>query len=245
MEGIAAGPDGAIYLPYERRVFKLGATATKVPVKTTPYGSLTGLAFSTSKYGIAKSIDGVSMFLPADKLRVYKAGRDFDLGSVRAAAVDEQGRVWITAEAGLAVIPLEGEAAEFRSGAFEEIAGTIFSMHVVGDGPPLPHPGDVKKGTLVGNVQQDGAPVVGAKLELCPSPSVVYTRTPCHGAPLRLQSTTDAEGKFEFEDVPLGAYGLAVKTGRQWQTTLIPDLGSRMSAGQAYDVGTLQLEAAK
>lgn len=51
-----------------------------------------------------------------------------------------------------------------------------------------------------------------------------------------------AEGNFAFDDVPLGAYGIAVKSGRKWQITLSAALGTQMTEGATYDIGSLELK---
>jgi len=90
---------------------------------------------------------------------------------------------------------------------------------------------------------KDGTPVANTTVELCPSPSTFFTKTPCADAPVKFSVKTDASGVWTVPDAPLGSYGLAIKNGRKWSITLMSDVGDGMKSGTVYDTGSISLEA--
>lgn len=242
LDKLGHGPDGEVYISTYDRLFRLTGTPGRVKVKVGAYDSPSGFSFSQSTYGVAKSgLDSASIFLPADQA-VRFSGKDLKVGNLSAVAVDEQGRVWAAGDGGIAIAGPGDARVTWRSGSIEQVAGQVSNVIVRGKGPRLPEAGAVKKGGLKGKVLKDGEGVAGVKVELCESPSMIYSRTPCSGAPTHLRGTTDAEGSFEFQDVPLGAYGLAIKSGRKWQITLGAALGTKMVEGETYDIGAVTLQ---
>ena len=114
---------------------------------------------------------------------------------------------------------------------------------VFGAGPKdLPSGGPLATGGLTGTILRDGAPVAGTTVELCPSPSSFFTKSPCHDAPVKFTAKTDAAGVWTVENVPLGSYGLAIKNGKKWSVTLMSDMADGMKAGAVYDTGSMSLD---
>jgi hypothetical protein len=244
-EEVERAPDGAVFVRGAGFVLKIDSAdaISKVKVGGGSFAILGDMAFSDGGMGVIRSdLEAVSVFAPPSAFTRYKAPKDFKIGSLSAVAADDQGRVWVTGEAGLAIVGPGSERVTWRSGSQEAIAGEISPMIVIGKGPVLPGAGEVKKGGLAGRVMKEGAGVAGLSIELCESPSFIYSRTPCSGAPTHLKGKTDAEGRFTFDGVPLGAYGVAVKVGRKWQVTMGAALGSRMTAGETYDIGDIELQ---
>ncbi|MCA9649399.1 MAG: carboxypeptidase regulatory-like domain-containing protein [Myxococcales bacterium] len=241
LDKMGHGPDGQVYISTYDAIFRLTGEPAKVKVKAARYENPSTFAFSQSTYGVAKGLESASIFMPADQGVLY-GKKDLGIGSVSAVAVDDQGRVWAAGDGGIAIAGPGDSRVTWRSGSIEDVAGQISSVVVRGPGPVLPEAGAIKKGGLKGRVIKGGAGVAGVKVELCESPSMIYSRTPCTGAPTHLRGTTDAEGNFVFEGVPLGAYGLAVKSGRKWQITLGAALGSAMTEGEIYDLGSVELQ---
>lgn len=240
---VASGPEGAVFLVSMDKLYRLNPTAEVVKVKKPRFSSLGDLAFSQSGIGVVEtSTESVAVFMPDDKVAQYKTGKDYKVGMHSAVGVDDQGRVWIAGDSGVAILGPGDERVAWRSGSIEEIAGQISRMSLIGNGPKLPEAGEVKKGGLKGKVLKGGEGVAKAKIELCESPSMIYSKTPCTDAPTHLQGETDDEGGFEFSDVPLGAYGVAVKVGKKWQITLGAALGSKMKEGEAYDIGSIEIK---
>lgn len=240
---VGRGPDGQVYISTFDQLFRLTGTPGRVKVKKGSYESPGKFAFAEAKYGVAKSgIEDASIFLPEAEAVRFSGRGDLHIGTVGSVAVDTQGRVWVAGDAGIAIVGPGKARVTWRSGSVDAVAGQVSALAVRGEGPPLPEAGAVKKGGLRGKILKAGAGVAGVKVELCESPSLIYSRTPCTGAPTHLKGTTDAEGNFAFDDVPLGAYGIAVKSGRKWQITLGAALGTAMTEGQAYDIGSLELQ---
>lgn len=243
LDQLGRGPDGQVYISTYDQLFRLTGTPGRVKVKKGSYESPGKFAFAEAKYGVvASGIEDASIFLPDAEAMRFTGKRDLKIGTVAAVAADTQGRVWVTGDAGIAIVGPGQERVTWRSGSIEVVAGQVSAVAVRGEGPPLPEAGAVKKGGLRGHIVKAGAGLAGVKVELCESPSLIYSRTPCSGSPTHLRGTTDAEGNFTFEDVPLGAYGIAVKSGRKWQITLGAALGNQMSEGVVYDIGSLELK---
>ncbi len=243
LDRMGRGPDGNVYLSTYSDLFRMTGTPGKVALKKGRFDSPGKFAFSQATLGVARSgLQDVSVFHPADKAARFTGKADLKVGNISAVAADDAGRVWAAGDGGVAVVGPGSERVTWRSGTFEEIAGQISEMAVRGAGPKLPEAGEVKKGGMKGNVIQGGKPLANAAIELCESPSFIYRRTPCEGSPTHLSGVTDAEGKYQFENVPLGAYGIAVKVGRKWQITMGAALGTKMIAGETYDLGSFTVK---
>lgn len=173
--------------------------------------------------------------------KVWNKVKDFKLDYVRAVAVDNAGRAWVGGPAGISI--LGDPKIEWLTGTFEELSGEIRGITVVGAGPAtMPTPGAPKTvPSLKGKVLDGGSALANADVEICPSPGLMFKDTPCGESPVKSVGKTNGNGEFEFKDVPLGTYGVAVKKGAKWQVTL----GSRaneLKAGQAYDMGSIKLK---
>ncbi|MBX7078623.1 MAG: hypothetical protein K1X88_05495 [Nannocystaceae bacterium] len=217
---------------------KGGVTKAKLP--RSGYGSLGDLAFSAKGVGVIQNdLEGVAVFTPA--VARYHAPGDFKIGTLSAIAVDDRQRVWVAGDGGVAILGPGDARTVWRSGTQDAIAGQVNFILVQGDGPELPKAGELHKGSISGRIAEGDKGVAGVAVELCESPSMIYSRTPCTGAPTHLRGKTDAEGRFRFDDVPLGAYGVAVKIGRKWQITMGTALGSTMKPGEPVDVGTIEI----
>ena len=71
---------------------------------------------------------------------------------------------------------------------------------------------------------------------------MLFTKSPCADSSVKFAGKTDEQGVWRFEEVPLGAYGVAIKTEGKWKITMGSDLGVEMKAGQVYDVGSISLK---
>ncbi|MFZ6185191.1 hypothetical protein [Nannocystis pusilla] len=244
---MALAPDGSVYAMGMDSVFHLvdGQPAKKLKLGGT--SSYTELSVSADGHLALIDVDKVTASDPSGKLQMLRSGKHFKKGSIWAVGADDSGRVWIGSDAGLTVIGADGTKNEWLSGAAPEIAGEIKSILVVGSGPAaLPGAGEVRKGGLKGAiVDHDGKPVSGATLEVCPNPSFIYTKTPCADQPVRFTGKTDAEGVWTFAEVPLGEYGVAVKVGSKWQTTLGFAMNGAMKEGEVFDIGSIKLAEKK
>ncbi|WAS93003.1 hypothetical protein [Nannocystis punicea] len=245
---MALAPDGSVYAMGMDSVFQLvdGQPATKL--KLGGAGSYSELSVSTDGHLALIDVDKVTARNPADgKLQALRSGKSFKKGSIWAVGADDSGRVWVGTDGGLTIVDPDGTKHEWASGAAPEIAGEIKSILVVGSGPAeLPGVGEVRKGGLKGTIiDNDGKPVANATLEVCPNPGFIYTKTPCADQPVRFSGKTDAEGVWSFAEVPLGEYGVAVRVGSKWQTTLGFAMNAAMKEGEVFDLGSIKLAEKK
>ena len=248
--GLSNSPTGKVYLPVSTALYELSDGGRRIKTKSPGNGSFERPRFSSTMdgtlYGIVEASSGAATFLPDDKPRFVKTTRKsgMDVGLVTAAAVDGRGRIWIGGDGGFAVDVPGPDGARtletFPSGSVPELAGKVGAIIVLGQGPALPKAGEIATGGLSGAVTRDGAPLADATIEICPRPSPIFSRTPCTDEKPNFKSKTNGEGRFEFSEVPLGTYGLAVRTGRgKWQVSMFPTMGGNMRAGETFDVGTV------
>jgi hypothetical protein len=194
---------------------------------------------------VVRDGDSVIVVPPGGLPRHYdgRTGVDFLAHNIRAAAVDDGGRAWVGSELGVVVLGPGDEKTEWPKGSVPELVGTVEAILVVGSGPArLPASGPVRKGSLTGKLLRGGAGLAGAPVELCPSPSMMFRDTPCSESPIKFAAVADENGVWTVHDVPLGAYGIAVKLDERWQVTLGDRLGEGMRADSMYDTGSLVLD---
>ena len=61
-----------------------------------------------------------------------------------------------------------------------ELVGEVEAILVVGAGPAtLPGAGPQRKGGLTGKILRGGSPQASVPVELCPSPDMMFTDSPC------------------------------------------------------------------
>jgi hypothetical protein len=243
LQDVVAGPAGSVWIGSMDSVYKIVApgTITREKLPKSQYGMFGDLAFSDSGAGVIEtSTDELAQFLP--KVARYKSGKDYKLGMITALAIDDRERTWVAGDGGIAIVGPAAERVFWRSGAIEEVAGSVTHLVVVGRGPELPQAGEVKKGNVKGSIVDGDKGIAAVDVELCESPSMIYSKTPCTGAPTHLRGKTDADGNFQFTDVPLGAYGVAVKVGKKWQITMGAGYGSTMKAGDTIEIGKIEID---
>jgi hypothetical protein len=245
---LGLAPDDSVFAVGMDSVFHLAGAEPAKKLKLGGAGSYSEFSVSTDGHLALVDVDKVTATKPPDgKLQVLRSGRHFNKGTIWAVGADDGGRVWIGSDFGLSVVHPDGTKTEWASGAAPEIAGEIKDILVLGSGPAqLPGAGEVRKGGLKGTViDDDGKPVASASLEVCPNPAFIYTKTPCADQPVRFSGKTDAEGGWSFADVPLGEYGVAVKVGGKWMTTLGFAMQGAMKEGEVYDLGSIKLAEKK
>lgn len=246
LQDVVAGPEGSVWVGSMDSVYKIVApgTITREKLPKSQYGMWGDLAFSDSGAGVIEtSTDELAQFLP--KVARYKSGKDYKLGMITALAIDDRERTWVAGDGGIAIVGPAAERVFWRSGTIEEVAGAVTHVIVVGRGPELPQAGEVKKGNVKGSIVEGDKGLAAVEVEMCESPSFIYRKTPCTGAPTHLRGKTDADGNFQFTDVPLGAYGVAVKIGKKWQITMGAGYGSTMKAGDTIEIGKIEIEKKK
>lgn len=248
LKDLTLAPDGRIHAVIDEALIRVGPgpdELARVDVGLKGFTQLSEVGFSQNgSVGLISYRD--VYHLPAGgSPRKYSSekSRDFKADQITAIAPDDAGRLWVGSEIGVAVIVPGAPRVEWMSGSVPELLGKIGDIVVFGAGPPtLPKGGPQARGGLTGKILRDGAPVADTTVELCPSPSTIFTRTPCADAAVKFSVKTDAEGVWTAQDVPLGSYGLAVKNGKKWSITLMSDMGDGMKAGAVFDTGSITLE---
>lgn len=245
-ESVERAGDGTVYALASAALLKLGPATTEVqtvPLGVPGFPSFDDLALGPDGSIAVRNLFDVIYTPPGGaKPKVWKK-KDFLAEAIRALAVDASGRVWVGSEIGVAVLGPGDTKLEWSSGAVPELAGEIVGVAVAGAGPEtLPAAGPVRTGGLKGKLLRDGAPAVDVEVELCPSPAMMFTKSPCSDSAVHFNGKTDAQGEWHFKEVPLGAYGLAIKQGDKWSITLGSDMGMDMKEGQVYDTGSRSLD---
>ena len=130
-------------------------------------------------------------------------------------------------------------------------------MAVSGAGPNLPALVVKATGTITGRfLDSNGNPLANVAMEICVKPLGLsfLGDTPCAGQPYIVNSRTDADGKFTFNDLPVGYYSIAVNIGDHWARVVEPytifgvtqpSLGNRrvlVQPGERVDLGDLTLD---
>ncbi len=248
LKDLALSPDGFVHVLIDEALIKIGPTPedlSKVNVGVRGFALMSEVNFAQGGgIGIIsyKDVFHAPVGGPPRKYSSERS-RDFKADSISAVAADDAGRLWIGSEIGVSIIVPGSPLVEWASGSVPELVGDIKEIVVFGAGPKdLPGGGPLATGGLTGKILRDGAPVAGTTVELCPSPSTFFTRSPCHDAPVKFVAKTDDAGVWTVKDVPLGSYGLAIKNGRKWSVTLMSDMADGMKSGEVYDTGSMSLD---
>lgn len=244
-DDMGIGPEGVAFAMASDTLLKLSAPDKLETVKVgQKYAMLGELGFSSLGVGGLKSgLDVVTRIMPDGKQTNYSAKKDFAAAQIEDVTADDSGRLWIATDTGVAIMGPAEEKVEWKSGSVDELAGQVEVIGVAGAGPELPAAvGPVKTGGLKGKIIKEGKGFASAEVEICPNPSSWFTKSPCAESPTRFSATTDAEGNFEMKDVPLGAYGLAVKVADKWNLTYGAEYGAGMKEGETYDIGSITLK---
>lgn len=245
-DGIAVDPSGGLVASASSAVIKIeGVDAlSTVSLPSDTISSFGLLSYAANGIGAIKtSVKMLARIEPGGNTTTYEMGDDFQGTRVVALAPDGQGRLWVGTDIGIDVIGPADERASWMMGSVPEIAGKVKGILVVGAGPELPEVGEQKKASAFsGTILLDGQPLADAPIEICPEPSSLIKTSPCEDSPIKFAGTTDAEGKFSFADVPLGAYGVGVKDGDKWKITFSGEYGAKMAEGKPFDIGKLKFK---
>lgn len=154
--------------------------------------------------------------------RRYTDARDISLGRAEGIAIDDNGRVWWTSVAGLAIVDGDRVHRWWR-GAVPELlndtgtgVGALTEIVVGAGGPALPIVDEATPTPVRGRVLRRGQAKAGLTVEICRAPRARYRRTPCQDQRLHFTATTDARGGFTVADVPPGEYGVVIEQDGRW-----------------------------
>ncbi len=246
-ESLALAPDDSVYALASTVLLHASAAGvvTRVPLGGRSIASYGRLSVASGGGLAARDGDSALVWPAGGSSRVYESrdGKDFAADNIQAVAADDRGRVWVASELGVAILGPGEAKTEWPSGTVPELVGEATAILVVGAGPEkLPAAGPLRKGGLTGKVLSNGSPQTGVPVELCPSPDMMFTDSPCADSAVKFVTTTDDKGVWTVSEVPLATYGIAVKLGEKWQITLGERLGQGMQEGKVYDTGSLALD---
>jgi len=186
---------------------------------------------------LGSSHQGVFMFADNQWHNYTYHNSDLASNRVRDIAVDGRGRVWIGTEWGLNVVTEDETWQTYRMDNSAMIDHDIEAVIVVDGGPSALPPTEVKAaGALSGKIVTPAhAPLRKATIETCVEGvySTFYGATPCADQPFIRTTTSDAEGYFEFTDLPPGRYVIAIWVAEEW-TRLTDDFGIATERFRVY-----------
>jgi hypothetical protein len=173
---------------------------------------------------------------------------------IGALAVDAAGRLWLSTDAGIAVVApgLDALARWWPAGSVPELLGRVAGLLALGDGPPLPEAGPVD-GRVHGRVVRGTSPVARARVQMCvepaPADDLGSLGSPCEAPsidqPFSDSARTRDDGTFDFWEVPAGTYGIAVNPGTGNWRVVSAICCAGMQHGETFDVGSIDLAEAE
>lgn len=250
-EGVRLGPDQSVYALASSTLMRVGPgvdAVVGVKLGSDVIPSFAGLSVSQNGGIAAKNLNDVIGMPAGGAARTWSSrnGKDFRGDNVRGVGIDDSGRVWVGSDSGVSVLGPGDAKTEWPAGSVPELIGQVEGIVVVGSGPSaLPVSGAVRTGGLTGKLLRDGSPLAGVDVEICPSPSMIFSESPCADAVTKFAGKADDKGVWTFNDVPLGTYGIAVKIDDKWQITFGHSLGEGMKEGQVFDTGSIPLDSKK
>jgi hypothetical protein len=126
---------------------------------------------------------------------------------------DASDRIWVSSSLGITVVEPDGEQSEISRGSVPELRSWVRDLVVLGEGPALPDPTPVRRGSVRGGVLLSDAPLPDGKVLACAKPAASFN--PCRSAK-SWASTTDAKGRFSIVDLPIGEYVFVVALEPVW-----------------------------
>ncbi len=223
--------DGTEWVNHENNDFFSGEA-----VAIAPDGSQWLATYSNGLY----SFDGSSWS------ETNMSNSDLSSDGGRAIAFDNNGRLYVGTVYGLNIF--DGAAwTTYNMDSADMISHNIDAIGIVNGGPALPALMDKENGSVTGSFEEGGAPLADAAVELCVRElySSYTGDTPCADQPMSYTTTTDANGAYSFEDVPVGIYYIVFETDSGWgKLTDEFGFGSEeipVAPGETTDVGLVTL----
>lgn len=246
--GLSASPTGAVLATNGKTLIRLaGEQLESIPLPGTERIAYTAELSIAQDGSVALASGGCDLIRlgPDGRGDAWLFGRErYGCESLEAMAIDARRRIWVAAREGLFVIDEAGQVVEYPAGSFAALAGRVSHMAVLGRGPDLPAAGELATASLTGQFMLDKTPLAKARLEICPTVRLLGEGSPCSAAKLRIEATTDAQGRFRVEDVPRGDYGFAVEVDGTWRWISPPSFAAQLGAGQVHDLGVLVIAKA-
>jgi hypothetical protein len=168
--------------------------------------------------------NGLFMLEDGDWTRYTRENGDLSSDTVRAIAVDSRKRVWVGTAYGLNVF--DGKTWQtYDMSTSGMIDNDISVLEIEGPGPDLPKPAATKTGALSGIVTNGKTPAAGIELQVCVEfiSSSFRGDSPCEGQPFSKTTKSDKDGKFTFDKLPAGYYGVVFKQANgKWARLVKP-----------------------
>jgi hypothetical protein len=119
----------------------------------------------------------------------------------------------------------------------------VQSLLVTGEGPALPEVQDKGTGTVIGVIENGRDALPDARVELCSeSVGVMFSGdTPCAEQKGSFLTTTDENGEFTFEDVPVGRYEVVIETPDGWISFIGINTKFEVAAGETLDLEDIDI----
>lgn len=242
------GPDKMLYASYSRGIMKSAGDG-----KWIQYADRVGhmapgrLAINGDRLMAAVSgLDRVLLVPAGGSPKSITAGSaGFKATKVVDVGVDDGGRIWVATDHGLVVLSSTGAfEQQFEPGTVDGIDGAITHIAVKGR-PALPPRSPLRRGNVEGRVVRGNTPVEGAQVELCANPAVFNKASPCQDNAFQRRGVTAADGGFEFSDVPISSYRIAIKpSGGKWRTAIFGvKCCAQMKHDETLDLGPIKLRA--
>lgn len=148
------------------------------------------------------------------KLDIIDREAGLPSNAVRDIALDANGNIWLATSHGVAT--RVGDTWQVAVPGTSGLTDSDLLSIAVKGAPTLPAPeAQPKTTTITGRVVAQGKPLANADVELCSEISNNSRRnvsdTPCGNNFYTQRVKTDDQGNFKFENVPVGAYGTAVR----------------------------------
>jgi dipeptidyl aminopeptidase/acylaminoacyl peptidase len=178
-----------------------------------------------SKNQVWVAMDSIYTFDPQTKSWTLQFAKEELSGGFMDMQFDRQGRLWIITTFGLDVYD-GSKLIAYQTHTADLFANSADAILIFGNGPTLPALAPKAPGSIHGKLVNPDPKVFAKKqVELCLGSigtdpvmnSYYYGETPCASAAFHVLTTVDADGNFEFTDVPLGTYYIAIEiSGTTW-----------------------------
>jgi hypothetical protein len=220
LQGLVSANDGKVYLATTSGIVDVtAASPTPLKVKDISVGPQL-VAGPEGRIAMFDHSGKITVLVPPSELVTYPKLP----AHAEAVAFDGAGRLWASTKAGLVVYDASGKQISFPTGTLPMLGGKITEIVVEGGGPQLPVAGEVERGRIKGTVSSaGGSALAGAKVEICAEAKMMYQqgKSPCADEPFNKQTTSNQDGEFVFDEVPVGTWSFAVlpKAGDKWIIT--------------------------
>lgn len=175
--------------------------------------------------------------------QVYNMESGLTSNNIHALATDAAGRIWVGTEWGLNI--LDGETwSSYTMGNSDLLDNGVHFLGVLGAGvTALPATVEKAPGSVIGSIELGRDPVADAQVELCAGTvgSIFYGDTPCAEIPGSLVTTTDENGEFTFESVPVGRYNLTINGPDGWIYFIGADSDVEVISGEQTDLADIDI----